>query len=236
MKVLSAVTTLIASLAGSPCGLGLRVFFTSVVGLIMAVTAAQYAVAESSYKNSKAIFSIYQDPNNLPTLLREPGCGRGQNNALSADIGVVEFGDDGSFIDSDQLKLILECISGARQKSPNGVVVLVFVHGWRHDSSWNDENFRDFRTVIFSLALREAERVGGRFRRVVGVYFGWSGGRITEFGKRYQVAQRIGQGGPIQKAIQDIVRTAKEASANEQLGSPVILAGHSIGALMLQTA
>jgi hypothetical protein len=205
--------------------------------LILAASTGSASAEQTFYKDAPTVFAISRESNNPAAAeIREPGCGTPKNAAESANVAVVEFSENGDFVDNGQLKAALDCISQERQKNRTGVVVMVFVHGWRHDSSWEDQNFRDFRAVLMRMALREAEAVGGTFRRVIGIYFGWPGGLLTQFTRRYESAQRIGRSAPIQRALQDIAKTTKEQSANEDVGSPLVLAGHSMGALMLQTA
>jgi hypothetical protein len=113
------------------------------------------------------------------------GCADSQPNDQSIDIAHIEFNDDATFARAGQLKISLDCIANARRKNRNGAVVVLFVHGWHHNAAWNpatgvgDEHFMQFRRILMSLALREAERygIGGipAGRRVVGVYLGWNG-------------------------------------------------------------
>ncbi len=207
----------------------LRTFPPLILAFVFSVlTTLTWAATQSFYKDSKSVFTISRDHS-------RPGCGSVESNEKSVDVAVVEFDRNGSLVDNDQLKRALACISEAR-KNRNGTVVMVFVHGWRHDASWTDDHFKEFRTVLLSLALREAERSRGKFRRVIGIYFGWPGGYWGNFSDSYEAAQRIGNGSAIKNAIQEIVATTKEPSGNDELGSPVILAGHSMGALIFQTA
>jgi hypothetical protein len=50
------------------------------------------------------------------------------------------------------------------------------------------------------------------------------------------MAQEIGRSSAMGAAIRDIVRSAKEPAGGEALGSPVVLIGHSMGAMILQTS
>ena len=118
-----------------------------------------------------------------------------------------------------------------------------------------DDQFHSFRLILESLALREAERA--RPRRVVGIYVGWNGdpaGGIgvvvsklpglthSTFWNRYPVAQRIGGGPAFGDALRRIVTTTKKAmpvSPDQPQASrpesPLIMIGHSMGALMLES-
>ena len=195
--------------------------------------------------------SLYEQFGSVFTEFRAmPGPTDQSSHDQSIDVGIIEFDDDddGSFIKADQLDRTVECITKARQDNPNGVVVVVFIHGWHHDALWHDTHFIGFRTVLMGLALREAERE--KPRRVIGVYFGWPGENrghwlycLTSnatFFNRYKTAERIGNGEPIKKAIRAIIRSTKKVPLDDASGathdSPLIMVSHSMGALMLETA
>jgi hypothetical protein len=152
--------------------------------------------------------------------------------------------------DSTRLRDIVDCIVSSRRKDNHGVVVAVYAHGWNHDAHWDfradtgDSNLAAFRAVLTGLTLREAERYTSGFaagRTVIGVYLGWRGlapGNVLSFPGRYRVAQRIGQGADLRRALAAILRATKETgrSGASNLDSPLILAGHSMGGRMLQAA
>jgi hypothetical protein len=82
-----------------------------------------------------------------------------------------------------------------------GVSVLVFVHGWKHNASHDDDNVREFRALLRSAALFERARTSGK--RVVGVFVGWRGLSIADeplsnlsFWSRKAAALRVAQGSP----------------------------------------
>lgn len=102
-------------------------------------------------------------------------------------LAVVQFTDDGKYVTALQIKAVADAIRKAR-RSPNGAIVVVFVHGWHHNALWlrtastlvtqsdGDEHFHSFRLILESLALREAERTFPR--RVLGIYMSWNGDPI----------------------------------------------------------
>ena len=183
-------------------------------------------------------------------------------NQTVFNVAVIEFNDDASCVDEAQLKAATQCISEARTsaRNPNGALVLFFIHGWHHNAEWNiktdggDSHFHGFREVLKGLTLREAERYlstgGAGGRRVIGIYIGWSGDppdsrlqRIPglthlSFYDRTRTAGEIGRAPPIVKAIQEIVLATKRPldSALMAPESPLIMIGHSNGALMLESA
>jgi hypothetical protein len=185
----------------------------------------------------------------------------------SFDVAVIEFDDNGTFIEPGQLKAAADCIAAARDANRNGALVVLFIHGWHHSASWDlgmyashwdaeaadDQHFRQFRRVLMGLAVREAERylpTGEGGRRVVGSYLGWNGDPTSWFGSwlsrqehathlsfynRYRAAEAVGGGGAIREAIRTIVEFTK-TPLPDRPESPLVLAGHSMGALVLEAA
>jgi hypothetical protein len=182
-------------------------------------------------------------------------------NDLSYDLAVIQFNDDGTPADTSQLTAAATCISQAR-RNPNGAIVLLFIHGWHHNAEWNtatdegDSHFRAFRDVLFAITRREAERYfpTPAGRRVVGIYIGWNGdpsdswltnaGPLTHlsFWNRYSTAKRIGDGSALRDTIRTIVARTKDRLPSETTPpapppeSPLILIGHSMGAVILESA
>jgi hypothetical protein len=187
-------------------------------------------------------------------------------NHQSFDVAVIEFQDDGSFVDSAQLKAATDCIGAARESNRSGALVVLFIHGWHHSAKWDvgkyesswdaeaddDQHFRQFRRVLMGLAVREAERylppAGGR--RIVGIYLGWHGDPNSWFGKwlsstkyathlsfynRYKTAERVGAAGGLENALRSIVEITKRPH-EDWPECPLVLAGHSMGALVLEAA
>jgi hypothetical protein len=180
-------------------------------------------------------------------------------NDQSFDLAVIEFNDDGTFVDSSQVAAAAGCVSEARRSNGNGAVVVLFIHGWHHGAAWNvarddDTHFLAFRDVLMGLALREAERYapGPLGRRVVGVYLGWNGDPASSwmrdtrwlthlsFWDRYRTAKKIGDGEAIRDTIRILVARTKDpvelSPGQLEPESPLILVGHSMGALMLESA
>jgi hypothetical protein len=148
-------------------------------------------------------------------------------------VAVVQFDDDGIPTGPLQIQDAVSTIRSVRRSSPNGAIVVVFIHGWHHNAAWNrtastlatdadgDDHFHSFRLVLESLALRELERPG--WRRVVGIYLGWNGDPVgglvgaldrvaapSTFRNRYVVAQRIGATPAFQETLRSIITTTKE--------------------------
>src|SRR4030095_11050731 len=100
------------------------------------------------------------------------------------DLHFVEFADQGwTYPDqalmvhdptdqsSQQLRLVIERLKAAEQKQP--VRVFVFIHGWKHNAAFDDENVVNFRNFLKEAA--EYEDVAQSGNRVIGVYGAWRG-------------------------------------------------------------
>jgi hypothetical protein len=105
------------------------------------------------------------------------------------------------------------------------------------------------------LAVREAERYlsttgEASGRRVVGIYLGWDGDPNSWFGSwltrteyathlsfynRYQTAETVGGAGALRDALRSIVEVTKRPQ-QDRPESPLVLSGHSMGALVLEAA
>ena len=182
----------------------------------------------------------------------QPECKKRRPNDQSFAVATVEFNDDGAFAKAGQLDAALSCITNARRQNRNGVLVVLFIHGWHHNAAWNtqtnegDAHFSEFRRILMSLALREAERYapkGAGGRRVVGIYFGWNGDPEAgpswpSFQKRSRVAVDIAKSTEIRQALTSIIDATKRrlASTRTHEESPLIMIGHSMGGLILETA
>ena len=201
----------------------------------------------SSFYPDTSVFTVscHSSDQKTPKIDKPPP------NDHSFDLAVVEFNDDGSLLSVEQKDALHDCITRARHSNPNGALVVVFIHGWHHSARWEDSHHASFRKVLASLALREAERYSNhpRGRRVVGVYLGWHGdpaswggrwptSRLTHlsFFNRYHTAKRIGEGHDLYGTVRDIIECTKAPMTNAQGDSPLVLLGHSMGALMLQSA
>jgi len=57
----------------------------------------------------------------------------------------------------------------------DGLSVVVFVHGWKHNAGADDSNVRQFRSILKNISLVEQAARPQSPRRVVGIYVGWRG-------------------------------------------------------------
>jgi len=108
----------------------------------------------------------------------------------------IEFDEQGRFFQRQQLDSLVAYLKrvAARkrpvtQKEPmcgtynDGVSIVTFVHGWRHNARYDDDNVKLAREVLRTTHLGETS--GAHYnpamcaREVVGVYVGWRGASLS---------------------------------------------------------
>ena len=161
-------------------------------------------------------------------------------------LGFVEFDDQGDYWSRTQMDILQQVIADeARGSDSHGVLMVVFVHGWKHNAAVCDENVACFREVLQSLynleRLRAAEGALPA-RRIIGVYTGWRGLSVTppglkelSFWTRKSTAHRVGDGQVLDlltrlEEIRDRLNAAGDGN------SKLITIGHSFGAAVTYSA
>ncbi|WP_429285196.1 hypothetical protein [Paraburkholderia sp. GAS41] len=138
-------------------------------------------------------------------------------------------------------------------KNHDRLMIITFVHGWKHNASTDDTNVKLFRQVLENTATLEEKTNSGR--HVVGVYLGWRGDSLNvpdgiksvlTFYDRKDTADEVSKG-----AIHEVIAylNAYErrenrlsdgqcdvASASEGCKVVSVFIGHSFGGLILYEA
>ncbi|HHM05024.1 MAG TPA: esterase [Gammaproteobacteria bacterium] len=191
----------------------------------------------------------------------EQACPRAalQETADSADpaarylLGFVEFDDQGQLWDRAQMDAVLGRINA--EAADKDLLLLVFVHGWKHSAAPGDGNVNTFRGVLGRLAALEnriSAAAGLAPRKVVGVYLGWRGGSVTvpvvkelSFWDRKNVAHKVGYGGVTEVLARlELVQKTKDAMAARDASGPagaksrtrLVVIGHSFGGAVVFSA
>jgi len=145
----------------------------------------------------------------------------------------VEFDDQGELLLPGQITNATAAIKAA------GPVLLVgYVHGWKNDAAFDNDNFIHFTNMLAGFA----QYLPNKKLKVFGVYFGWRGdpvafhdpiswtARQLSFWSRHAAAERVA-GTSATEAIFSIMQ-----AANANTNSRVVLIGHSFGGLILEKA
>ncbi len=173
-------------------------------------------------------------------------------------LGFVEFDDQGQLWSRRQMRDVIDDIN--LQASENDVLMIVFVHGWKHSAAPEDGNIDEFRDIlkrISALESRVADQSKKTARKVIGVYLGWRGASITApfleeltFWDRKATAQKVGHGAVAEVLIRlELVKKTKDAQVRDSLRSRVpsasndaksrtrlVVIGHSFGGALVFSA
>ena len=147
----------------------------------------------------------------------------------------IEIDDQGELWSPRQLQNALEVLEDASHH-PKGALVNIFVHGWNHDASADNEihggNIRGQQELLSMVAAgRPAEQYP---QPVIGIYIAWRGKllrgplNVMSFFNRRQAANRVAG----ITATSTVYRLLSAAKHN--MRSRVVLVGHSFGGLVVE--
>jgi len=165
-------------------------------------------------------------------------------------LGFVEFDDQGWMYGSEdnskrqQIDTVLDRFSA--EGETNGLLVVTFVHGWKHNANGNDANVLMFHHVLKELGIMEevlSKKQHHPPRRVVGLYVGWHG--LSEdiepfeelsFWDRKNTAEVVGHGAAIQllsqlEALRNQINRKFESdiASQQRMTTKLMIIGHSFG-------
>jgi len=165
------------------------------------------------------------------------------------DLAFVEFDDQGWFEQRGQMEALFMRLRqievGARAPENGHVLILVYVHGWKHNASQCDDNVICFSRLLERMDILERELRDEKEprRQVVGVYVGWRGLSLdagilsnVTFWTRKATAERVGRGGVTELFSRlDDYRHARNPGREDDK-TQLVVAGHSFGGLVLYSA
>jgi hypothetical protein len=175
----------------------------------------------------------------------------------------VESNDAGYFADRAQVQAVLDTL-GVLVKRYN-LSVVVYAHGWRHNSSSGDPDFAQFENTLraLNLIVRQSDATASSVvpggpdlpRMIVGVYLGWKGKTTfewpdswgvvkdvlslhvyTTFWSRKQAAERAGRGDLRRFVLALGALHASWADSMRYNSNNLDFVGHSFGGDLLLTA
>jgi pimeloyl-ACP methyl ester carboxylesterase len=166
------------------------------------------------------------------------------------DLGIVEFDDQGRcFGDRGQMHAIIAKIEAIWSQD---VIIIVFVHGWKHNARTSDENLQQFQKVLADTVDKEAAvsvEAGGPPRPVFGIFVGWRGTSLYDaadlsenltFWGRQAAGERVSFGSV--RELFGRVRRYREHRLNENQGKDgssqplLVIVGHSFGGMIVFSA
>jgi hypothetical protein len=143
---------------------------------------------------------------------------------------IVEFDDQGLCYHRPQMQALRDVLATLKGKKP---IILVFVHGWKHDGRSNDENLKQFMALL-------ARRAGEVDRPVLGVFGAWRGMTwydrlgVTEnltFWGRKEAALRVAVG-----SVREMLGHLRDFGQGDGDEAVLVIVGHSFGGLLVYSA
>lgn len=155
---------------------------------------------------------------------------------IGVDLAIIEFDDFGMLWERAQLESALDVIRERNRTSGRGIAVFTYTHGWMNnaDPDREDNDLARFRTGLRELGERLRKAGEDAPDHIVGVYLGWRGAtdRVPlwhelSFWNRKDAAERVAS----YQMWETLFRVT--AAAKERSDTKVLLAGHSMGGMIL---
>lgn len=161
------------------------------------------------------------------------------------DLAFVEFSERGNAFDDAYVENVLDRIQ--EKASQDGVVLVTFVHGWKHNANEHDPNVLDFTKTLEALGKELTSAYGSNAllakRQLIGLYIGWRGASLkvpglddATFWDRKAVAGEVGKGG-VTTVLLELNRIFED---NAVKGVPdpnvFVVVGHSFGGAIVVSA
>ncbi len=161
-------------------------------------------------------------------------------------LGFIEFDDQGQLWDRRQMHAVLDSVDAQTANGGTDFLMVVFVHGWKHNASVADTNIASFREALTELNATENElsrKVGRPARQVIGIYVGWRGASATTpviedltFWERKSTAHKVGHGQVTEVFDRLEVIQQQRIQKDPQSRSRLIVVGHSFGGAVVFSA
>lgn len=160
-------------------------------------------------------------------------------------LGFIEFDDQGQLWDRRQMSDVVGKLAG--ETGTKELLMVVFVHGWKHSAAPGDGNIETFRKVLAQLSdseARIAKLTGSPPREVAGIYLGWRGSTVTvplledlTFWERKNTAQKVGRGGVTEVLSRlELIKQDKESTEPGHSHTRLVVVGHSFGGAVVNAA
>jgi hypothetical protein len=164
------------------------------------------------------------------------------------ELAVVEFDDQGRCYDRGQMDAVaqrLEALAPDNSTTGEDVILVAFVHGWKHDARSDDDNLTHFRALLSETVNHENQTTapGAKARPVLGIFVGWRG--LSAFGlgdavadatfwNRQAAGQRVATG-----SVRELFGRMRHYRNRQEKrgGNPLlVIVGHSFGGMIVYSA
>lgn len=206
-------------------------------GIILAGMLLPGCVNQQQYRTNYSASPYDPKGSNAPNAVVEV--------ATNYTLGYVEFDDQGWGFNHKQIDSV--CAQFSEELKTNGLLMVVYVHGWQHNASDEDDNVVMFHNKILKpLAVAEeylSKHESRPARRLVGVYVGWRGEssaipgvKLLTFWNRKNTAERVGHGAVLEllSQLEDLRNQSNREyksgiDANQRMSTKLLILGHSFG-------
>jgi Alpha/beta hydrolase of unknown function (DUF900) len=166
-------------------------------------------------------------------------------------LGFVEFDDQGWLWNQKQIDTVTAKFSN--EMKAQGLLIVTFVHGWKHNADSQDGNVQMMRAVLRDIAVMEqllSKKENRPARHIAGVYIGWRG--LSEkiqpfedlsFWGRKSTAETVGHGAVVQLLTtleslknQSNKNYGDEITSHQRMSTKLIIIGHSFGGDIVYSA
>ena len=146
----------------------------------------------------------------------------------------------GALVDRCQWDALMLQINNGGIKDDRSKIILMHIHGWKHNADPEDSERKRFRAVVDSIAQEQKNK--SQNNQVIGIFVAWPGLSMDfaglqnlTFFSRTTVADRVSQSAIVGKLIgniESILNKRKEKGSNDVF----IMMGYSLGARILFNA
>ena len=219
----------------------MRSFVKGIIGLAL-VTLLAGCAGNEQYRTS------YE-----PCTIAQKGAECSRSSLEQTDeylLGFVEFDDQGWFWDRKQADKLIDRLLD-KNVLESGLLMVVYVHGWRHNASFDDDNVASFRETlkrIYSYEHLASQSEGRQERKVAGIYVGWRGlsatvdpFKLLSFWDRKNTANKVGHGALTEllsrlETVQASHLKVYDSNKSKLAQTKLIVVGHSFGGQAVYSA
>jgi pimeloyl-ACP methyl ester carboxylesterase len=164
------------------------------------------------------------------------------------ELAIIEFDDQGPCHDRTQLRGLAKKLSDLDENAKDAIII-VFAHGWKHDTRSDDDNLAHFTHVLEQAVYYEEQQAKNQTppqppRSVLGVFIGWRGMSLYDdyfhvlenvtFWDRQEAGRRVATG-----SVRELFGYLHQYRKNrkDKGGDPlVVIVGHSFGGMIVYSA
>ncbi|MEM7199634.1 MAG: hypothetical protein AAF628_05170 [Planctomycetota bacterium] len=152
----------------------------------------------------------------------------------SCDLAIIEFDDQGALWQLDQLQSALDVIARRNKTAERGVLVVLFIHGWKNNANPTRGDLANFRLEVVRIAEQQYRRGTPHPDRVVGVYLGWRGltSRLPIYKELTFWARRLAAERVASLNMREVLFRVM-ATTKQRPESKCFIVGHSMGGLVV---